>query len=215
MNSIIADLRQDYRLQSLDIGDVLPNPIQQFEKWFADVLKAEILEPNAMVLATATKSGKPSARVVLLKDLSPEGFTFFTNYKSRKGGELEKNNYAALCFNWLELQRQVRIEGKIEKVSEQIATTYFNTRPYASRIGALSSPQSEIVPDRKFLEDAEKHTREMYPENTTVPKPENWGGYILKPTMIEFWQGRRSRLHDRIVYRLKNNNTWVLERLAP
>ena len=215
MNPIIADLRQDYRLQSLDIGDVLPNPMQQFEKWFADVLKAEILEPNAMVLATATKNGKPSARVVLLKDISEVGFTFFTNYKSRKGSELEKNKHAALCFNWLELQRQVRIEGTIEKVSEEISTTYFNMRPYASRIGALASPQSEIVPNRKFLEETEKKTREMYPEHSIVPKPDNWGGYILKPTLIEFWQGRRSRLHDRLIYRLKKNNTWILERLAP
>ena len=215
MNSPLADLRQDYRLQALDIQDVLPNPIKQFEKWFDDVLKAEILEPNAMVLATATRDGIPSARVVLLKDLSEAGFTFYTNYASRKGGELEKNPHAALCFNWLELQRQVRIEGTIEKVAEDISKAYFDIRPYASRIGALSSPQSQIVPDRKFLEDTEKKFRAEYPETTPVPKPENWGGYLLKPTTIEFWQGRRSRLHDRLVYRLQKNNTWKIERLAP
>ncbi len=215
MNSTLADLRQDYRLQALDISDVLPDPIKQFEKWFDDVLKAEILEPNSMVLATATREGIPSARVVLLKDLSETGFTFYTNYASRKGHELEKNPYAALCFNWLELQRQVRIEGTIEKVPEDKSKAYFDIRPYASRIGALSSPQSQVVPDRKFLEEIEKKFRSDFPESAPVPKPVNWGGYLLKPTVIEFWQGRRSRLHDRLVFILQKNNTWIIERLAP
>ncbi len=215
MNSTLADLRQDYRLQALDIQDVLTDPIKQFEKWFDDVLKSEILEPNAMVLATATRDGIPSARVVLLKDISEAGFTFYTNYASRKGGELEKNPRGALCFNWLELQRQVRIEGTIEKVAESISKAYFDVRPYASRIGAMSSPQSQIVPDRKFLEDAEKKFRADFPETGSVPKPAVWGGYLLKPTVIEFWQGRRSRLHDRLVFILQNDNSWKIERLAP
>ena len=215
MNYTLADLRQDYRLQALDLPDVLPDPIKQFEKWFDDVLKAEILEPNSMVLATATREGIPSARVVLLKNLSEAGFTFYTNYASRKGRELEKNPHAALCFNWLELQRQVRIEGTIEKVPEDISKAYFDIRPYASRIGALSSPQSQVVPDRKFLEETEKKFRSDFPESAPVPKPINWGGYLVKPTDIEFWQGRRSRLHDRLVFILQKNNSWKIERLAP
>jgi pyridoxamine 5'-phosphate oxidase len=198
----IADLREDYRLKSLDFTDVSAHPFPQFETWFQEALAAQILEPNAMVLATVA-DGKPSARVVLLKGLNTEGFVFFTNYTSRKGMELAENPHAALCFNWLDLQRQVRIEGIIEKISEADSDAYFNSRPFGSRIGAWASPQSQIIPTQKY-------------ENTEgVPRPSHWGGYVLKPHLIEFWQGRSSRLHDRICYQKNEQGEWIMVRLAP
>jgi pyridoxamine 5'-phosphate oxidase len=217
----IADLRQDYQLKSLDIADVGNDPFVQFETWFSEALKSEILEPNAMTLATATPDGKPSARIVLLKGVehSPEnmqvgGFVFYTNYDSKKGQNMAKNAQVALCFNWLDLQRQIRIEGVVSKVAEEVSTEYFNSRPKTSRIGALASPQSKVVPNRKFLENSYKNLAEKYADTEGVPRPENWGGYIVKPTLIEFWQGRRSRLHDRICY-TKQTDGWKIERLAP
>ncbi len=222
MNTNIADLRQDYLLQSLDIGDVDVNPFVQFAKWFEDTMRAEVLEPNAMTLATATPDGKPSARIVLLKGLEfhhPElqtgGFVFYTNYHSQKGEEMAMNPHVALCFNWLDLQRQVRIEGTITKVSDDISTEYFNSRPKLSRIGAWVSNQSKVVPNRAFLEEKFKVLSEKYADTEGVPRPEHWGGYIVKPSKIEFWQGRRSRLHDRICYTKLENEEWKIERLAP
>jgi pyridoxamine 5'-phosphate oxidase len=218
----IADLRQDYLLKSLDVSDVNANPFSQFEKWFDEALKSEILEPNAMTLATVSSEGKPSARVVLLKglefhnpELQAEGFVFYTNYDSRKGQNMGQNPHVALCFNWLDLQRQVRIEGTVSKVSDEISTEYFNSRPKSSRIGAWSSPQSQIVENRAFLEENYKNLTQKYENTEGVPRPENWGGYIVKPTLIEFWQGRSSRLHDRIVYEKTEGRAWKIERLAP
>jgi pyridoxamine 5'-phosphate oxidase len=218
----IADLRQDYLLESLDVSDVLANPFLQFEKWFNEALKSEILEPNAMTLATVSSEGKPSARVVLLKgvefhnpELQSEGFVFYTNYNSKKGQDMAQNPHAALCFNWLDLQRQIRIEGIVSKVSDDISTEYFNSRPKSSRIGAWSSPQSQIVENRAFLEEKYKELSEKYENTEGVPRPKYWGGYIVKPTMIEFWQGRSSRLHDRIVYEKTESGAWKIERLAP
>lgn len=222
MTTNIADLRQDYQLQSLDRNDVDENPFVQFSKWFDEALKSEILEPNAMTLATVSAEGKPSARIVLLKGIhTPEGiheeygFVFYTNYDSHKGKDMAANPHVALCFNWLDLQRQIRIEGRVEKIDPSVSNDYFNTRPKLSRIGALASPQSQIVPNRAFLEENFNNLIEKYADTEGVPRPENWGGYILKPTMIEFWQGRRSRLHDRICYIKQENGDWKIERLAP
>ena len=213
----IADLREDYRLKSLDFTDVTSHPFPQFDLWFQEAVAAQILEPNAMVLATVA-DGKPSARVVLLKGLTTEGFVFFTNYTSRKGIELAANPHAALCFNWLDLQRQVRIEGIVEKISEAESDAYFNSRPFGSRIGAWASPQSQIIPNRSILEENVLEWAKKY-ENTEgvpeVPRPPHWGGYILLPTLIEFWQGRSSRLHDRICYQKIENGDWEMVRLAP
>ena len=227
MTTNIADLRQDYQLQSLDRNDVDENPFVQFSKWFDEALKSEILEPNAMTLATVSAEGKPSARIVLLKGIhtpkgikEESGFVFYTNYDSHKGKDMAANPHVALCFNWLDLQRQIRMEGVVKKTDPSVSDDYFNTRPKASRIGALASPQSQIVPNRAFLEENFNNLLEKYadtPEgiNEGVPRPENWGGYIVKPTLIEFWQGRRSRLHDRICYIKQEDGTWKIERLAP
>ena len=222
MKMNIAHLRQDYQMESLDVSDVDKNPFVQFSKWFDEALKAEILEPNAMTLATATPDGKPSARIVLLKGVEfhhPEmqagGFVFYTNYSSQKGIEMAQNPHVALCFNWLDVQRQIRIEGVVSKVAEEISTEYFNSRPKKSRIGALASPQSKIVPDRAFLENKFNELTEKYADTEGVPRPQHWGGYIVKPTLIEFWQGRRSRLHDRICYTKLEGEEWKIERLAP
>ena len=226
----LADLRQDYRLASLDTTDVASDPFEQFKKWFDEVIKSQILEPNAMTLATATADGKPSARVVLLKSVEHQGFVFFTNYESRKGEELAANPHAALCFCWLELQRQVRIEGTVEKIAEAASDAYFQSRPVGSRIGAWASPQSRVVENRAVLEQSEAFHKKQFNviatkeatdgtsrnsrEGGQIPRPQHWGGYVLKPLMIEFWQGRSSRLHDRIVYTLEQG-AWKIERLAP
>ena len=222
MTTHIADLRQDYQLQSLDRADVDENPIVQFSKWFDEALKSEILEPNAMTLATVSAEGKPSARIVLLKGIQTpkgineeSGFVFYTNYDSHKGKDMAANPHVALCFNWLDLQRQIRIEGTVEKIDPSVSDDYFNTRPKLSRIGALASPQSQIVPNRAFLEENFNNLIEKYADTEGVPRPENWGGYIVKPNLIEFWQGRRSRLHDRICYIKQENGDWKIERLAP
>jgi pyridoxamine 5'-phosphate oxidase len=210
----LQNLRQDYRSASLLESDVDTNPYQQFGKWFTEALKAEILEPNAMSIATANKKGLPSARIVLLKEFDEHGFVFYTNYESQKGKELEENPYAALIFFWGDLERQIRIEGVVEKVSEEESNQYFQSRPKGSQLGALTSPQSETIPDRSFLENKLADLEKEY-ENKAVIKPEYWGGYRVIPKRIEFWQGRSSRLHDRIVYIQAENQTWRFERLAP
>ncbi len=209
----IQNLRQDYKVAQLNDNDIEKNPVKQFEKWFSEALTAEIYEPNAMTLATANKSGKPNARIVLLKGFDDNGFSFYTNYLSTKGKEIKKNPQVCLVFFWGELERQVRIEGKVEKLSKEASERYFHSRPVGSQIGAIVSPQSQTITDRKTLATKVEELTLQY-EGKTIPKPAHWGGYIVKPTAIEFWQGRRSRLHDRIKYDLINGK-WQTSRLAP
>ncbi|MBK7884757.1 MAG: pyridoxamine 5'-phosphate oxidase [Chitinophagaceae bacterium] len=210
--TLIANIRTDYKKQSLSENDVDKNPVVQFDKWWADALHSEITEVNAMTLATATPDGKPSARIVLLKGFDENGFVFFTNYNSRKGNELLNNPQAALVFFWKELERQVRIEGTIAKINEADSDTYFASRPANSQIGAWASPQSTIIPGRQILEDNMIQYNNQFGEN--IPRPAHWGGYIIQPVLMEFWQGRPDRLHDRIQYTL-NKSSWTINRLAP
>ncbi len=209
----LFNIRRDFSLKTLDEADAVADPMQMFELWFHEALAAEALEPNAMNLATATPDGKPSSRIVLLKQIKPDGFVFFTNYESLKAEQLNVNNYCALNFAWHELERQVRIEGRAEKISPQESDTYFEVRPAKSKLGAWASPQSKVIPDREYLEHLilDFETRFAGKE---ITRPDNWGGYIVKPHLIEFWQGRKNRLHDRIRYRMMNDG-WKIERLAP
>jgi pyridoxamine-phosphate oxidase len=209
----INTLRHDFSKQTLNENDVNLNPILQFEKWFKEAVDSKVNEPNAMTVCTASKNGKPSARILLLRNFNENGFVFYTNYNSRKGEEIEQNPQAALLFFWPELERQVRIEGTLEKQSAAESDVYFNTRPRGSKLGAWSSPQSKTVNSRKILDDAYNTYSEKFPTEN-VPRPDFWGGYVLKPQSIEFWQGRPSRMHDRILYTLEQNN-WKIERLAP
>ncbi|KQR71090.1 pyridoxamine 5'-phosphate oxidase [Pedobacter sp. Leaf176] len=212
-NEILQNLRQDYKSATLDEADVDNNPIAQFQKWFNQAVEAQIYEPNVMTLATADKSGRPDARIVLLKGVDEDGFRFFTNYLSAKGKELKRNPFAALVFFWPDLERQVRIEGTVEKLDKETSEAYFGTRPVASQIGAVASPQSQVIPNRTFLEEKFDELKSKS-EGKTIAKPAHWGGYIVKPTRIEFWQGRRSRLHDRINFELIKGS-WIKSRLAP
>ncbi|MEO7292361.1 MAG: pyridoxamine 5'-phosphate oxidase [Ginsengibacter sp.] len=209
----IADIRKEYKLKLLLEKDVDTDPIRQFQQWWNEALLSNIEEPNAMTLATTNKHGKPSARIVLLKGLSNDGFVFFTNYESRKAGELKENPHAALLFFWKELERQVRIEGTITKTSEQESTEYFLSRPTLSKIGAWSSPQSSVIINRGDLEKNVSKYQQQFGDGE-IPRPPHWGGYVVKPIVIEFWQGRRNRLHDRLQYTLSNDK-WIIERLAP
>ncbi|HHS95992.1 MAG TPA: pyridoxamine 5'-phosphate oxidase [Phaeodactylibacter sp.] len=211
----IAHLRQDYRLLSLKKEDLDADPIRQFSQWFKDAMDANIQEPNVMCLATATKEGKPSARILLLKGFDEKGFVFYTNYHSRKGKELLENPHAAMVFHWAALERQVRIEGKISLLPDEESDRYYQSRPRDSRIGAWASPQSEVIKNRSVLEEKVKDLQKKYTEENPIPRPAHWGGYRLCPTMIEFWQGRASRLHDRFRYTRDENGTWKIERLAP
>lgn len=213
MKKEIADIRKDYALQTLNESDVAADPIEQFTRWWNEVTESEIDEPNAMTLATATPDGRPSARIVLLKDYDERGFVFFTNYKSHKGKEAETNPYVALVFFWKELERQVRIEGTIEKVSAAESDEYFWSRPASSRIGAWASPQSSVIAGRAILDENVQSYSAKFKED--IPRPEHWGGFRVKPASIEFWQGRSSRLHDRIKYSKTENGNWIIERLAP
>ena len=210
----IAALRRNYAQQSLSEADVLPDPMAQFAAWFHEALQSQLTEPNAMTLATATAEGRPSARTVLLKGFDSQGFTFFTNYESRKGTEIANNPQAALLFTWLDLERQVRIEGRVEKVSTDTSLAYFQTRPKGSQIGAWASPQSRVVSDRSILEQAVEQLQQQYAEAEVLPLPPHWGGYLLRPELIEFWQGRESRLHDRLCY-VRGDEGWSIRRLAP
>ncbi len=214
MNHPIADIRREYKLESLNEGDVAVEPFQQFTSWWDEAIKSEIDEVNAMTLATSTKDGIPSARIVLLKGYDERGFIFFTNYESDKGKELSANPHAALVFFWKELERQVRIEGLVERVSAEESDAYYQSRPAGSRIGAWASPQSEVISDRQIIEKNVLAYGKKFGTGV-IPRPEHWGGYIVKPIAIEFWQGRSSRLHDRILYTISDNGNWKKERLAP
>ncbi len=209
----IADLRRDYSHHQLSESDVDPDPLKQFASWFHETLAAELPEPNAMSLATVDGEGKPSLRIVLLKDVDERGFTFYTNYQSRKGEQLLQNPHAALTFHWVELERQVRIEGIVERVDEADSEAYFNVRPLKSRLGAIASAQSRPIASREALEQQFADAERQFGE--APPRPAHWGGYRLKPTWIEFWQGRRSRLHDRVAYTLGRDGQWQRERLQP
>ena len=213
-NQKIEQLRKDYAASTLEIEKINRNPVSQFEQWFEEALAAEVPEPNAMVLSTATPEGVPSARVVLLKGIMEGGFVFYTNYLSRKGQELKANPHASLTFLWHELQRQVRIEGVAELLSDEASTAYFQSRPKGSQIGAWASPQSEVIDSRDILEDNVERLQLEYREEEVLPRPGHWGGYKINPSRIEFWQGRSSRLHDRLVFE-RQGDEWALSRLAP
>ena len=215
MDSSIADLRQNYTLAGLAETDIDADPIKQFKLWFQQALEADLVEPNAMTIATATPDGKPSARIVLLKGVNQQGFVFYTNYESQKGQQLIANPYAALVFLWDKLERQVRIEGKVEKLSSAESTEYFHSRPKASQLGALTSPQSRIIPNREVLEQKLADLQAEYSDQANIPLPEYWGGFRVVPHRLEFWQGRPSRLHDRLVYDLQVDGSWSISRLAP
>ncbi|RAV98031.1 pyridoxamine 5'-phosphate oxidase [Pseudochryseolinea flava] len=210
----LSDLRQDYAKASLDIQDVSKDPMIQFEKWFQEALAAKVLEPNAMNLATVNEDGRPTARIVLLKGIENQKFTFFTNYQSLKGRELEKNPACALTFFWPELERQVRIEGIAERVTAEASQAYFQSRPRSSQIGAWSSPQSSIIENRQILEERVAQMEKKFSEHQVLPRPNQWGGFAVTPLVIEFWQGRPSRLHDRLQF-TRVDGLWKVHRLAP
>lgn len=214
INQKIADLRQDYRRATLDENEAAAGPVGQFERWWQEAVQSELEEPNAMTLATSTVNGRPSARIVLLKSFDENGFLFFTNYESRKGKELAENPHVTLLFFWKELERQVRIEGTVERVSEAESDAYFNSRPAGSRLGAWASPQSSMIDNRDVLEHNLVQYREQFGEGD-IPRPPHWGGYRVIPQMIEFWQGRSSRMHDRIGFRREGEGAWQRYRLAP
>ncbi|MBK5277708.1 MAG: pyridoxamine 5'-phosphate oxidase [Bacteroidia bacterium] len=210
----IASIRKDYTLATLDIKIVDKNPIKQFERWFDDAMKSKIVEPTAMNLATITANGRPSSRIVLLKGIEQNQFVFYTNYQSQKGVELEDNPNCALTFFWPDLERQIRIEGVATRVPASTSDDYFKSRPRGSQVGAWASPQSTLIKDRKILEDRVAEIEKRYKGKEVLPRPNQWGGFGVAPFEIEFWQGRSSRLHDRIVY-TKVDQEWKINRLAP
>lgn len=210
----IADIRKDYTKKELNINAVNGDPLIQFQQWFDEAIQARVLEPNAMTLSTISANGFPSSRIILLKGIEEKGFSFYTNYNSRKAKEIAENPKVASNFFWPELERQVRIEGVIEKTSEEVSDVYFKSRPRGSQVGAWASPQSALIEGRDILQDRFKEIEERF-AGKDVPRPKHWGGYIILPQKIEFWQGRASRLHDRILYTQKKDHSWVVSRLAP
>ncbi|MCE7060266.1 pyridoxamine 5'-phosphate oxidase [Dyadobacter sp. CY343] len=213
MDHKIAGIRYDYSLKGLNEVDLDTNPLKQFKLWFDEAVLAGVSEANAMLLSTVS-NGRPSARIVLLKDLTETGFSFFTNYQSKKGRDMEENNQVALTFFWKELERQVRIEGIVVKTSPEESSEYFAVRPRGSQIGAWVSEQSEVIPDRAFLEEKTREFEDRF-EGHEVPRPPHWGGYRVIPERMEFWQGRPSRLHDRLVFEKGKSGNWKIERLSP
>lgn len=211
-----TNLRVDYQADELLESNADPNPMLQFKRWFDAAVDDDIPEPNAMVIATVDEHNRPAARVVLLKETNERGFIFYTNYRSRKGQELANNPHISVVFNWLEHQQQVRIEGRVEKLSDEHSSRYFRSRPKGSQIGAWVSPQSQEIPNREFLQERQKEIEKTYADAEELPRPEHWGGYLVIPDNIEFWQGRSSRLHDRLVYhRNAEGQAWTITRLAP
>jgi pyridoxamine 5'-phosphate oxidase len=210
----ISDLRKEYTKKELNLEQVALNPMLQFQIWFDEALSSEIAEPNAMSVATVSAEGIPSSRILLLKGIDKEGFIFFTNYFSHKSHEINTNPYVAANFFWVELERQVRIQGQVEKTNDAVSDEYFKSRPRGSQIGAWASPQSTVINDRKILEGKLIEYKKKF-EGKDIPRPPHWGGYIIKPFKVEFWQGRPSRLHDRILYTLLEGRLWKTERLAP
>ena len=210
----LADLRRDYSLSNLSTKDLARDPFRQFEKWFQEAEAAKIHEPNAMVCSLANRSGAPSSRVVLLKGSDARGFVFFTNYESRKGRELADNPRASLLFPWITLERQVIVEGSVLRLPREESDAYFHSRPHASQLASCASPQSTVIAGRSVLEEAFKTLEAKY-AGQQIPMPPNWGGYRVPPETVEFWQGRRSRLHDRLRYRRETDGSWTIERLAP
>lgn len=210
----LAQIRKEYSLNALDEKTILASPFGQFEKWFNEALNAKVLEPNAMNLATITSNNRPSSRIVLLKGFSDEGFSFYTNYQSAKGKELEQTPFCALNFFWPELERQIRIEGTVGRVTADQSDSYFKSRPRDSQIGAWASPQSSIISSRTLLEERYESIKKKFDGSKNITRPNQWGGYLVKPFLVEFWQGRPSRLHDRIQYSLIDEK-WAINRLAP
>lgn len=214
MHDSLADLRREYSSKSLLESGVAPHPVEQFEVWWSEARRSDIAEPNAMTLATASADGMPSARIVLLKDFSTDGFVFYTNYKSFKGRQLEENPKACLVFFWKELERQVRITGLVQKLPAAESDRYFHSRPRGSQLGAWASPQSQVVPGRDWLDAQYLEVSAKY-HDKDPERPSHWGGYRVQPVIVEFWQGRPSRLHDRIQYSLEEGGHWTIQRLAP
>lgn len=211
---MLTELRREYSLAGLTEQDLDPDPLRQFQKWFQEALAAEVIEPNAMVLATVGSDGRPSTRTVLLKAADARGFSFFTNYQSRKGHELASNPRVSVTFPWIALERQVIIEGAVSKVSREESEQYFKLRPRGSRLGAWASPQSRVIAGRAVLEERLRQLEGQYP-GEDIPLPPLWGGYLIAPERLEFWQGRPNRLHDRICYTRQSEGAWRIERLAP
>lgn len=211
----IENLRKAYHKGTLDRQDIPQDPMDLFRQWWHEAIEAEIDEANAMTLATIDRAGYPSARIVLLKGLHQDGFEFFTNYLSPKAQDMEVNRHVALLFFWKEMERQIRIEGKVEKVSKERSEQYFQSRPRGSQIGAWASPQSQVIPDRSVIENNLKTTEEKYADLDPLPLPDHWGGYLVRPLYFEFWQGRPDRLHDRFRYTQHPGGPWAVDRLAP
>ena len=211
----LEDLREEYRRGALHEANCETNPFRQFAKWLTDAQAADLKEPTAMTLSTATRDGRPSGRIVLLKEMTDSGFVFYTNYRSRKGREMAENPAVALTFYWAELERQVRIEGRVSRVSPEKSEAYFRKRPKGSRLGALVSNQSSVLPNRGLLEAKLQQLEGIYKDTDDIPMPESWGGYCVEPDSFEFWQGRPNRLHDRLVYERGGGSDWTIKRLAP